>query len=142
MSEADGRRRHRPVRGCRALRNPPSLRPSVFGSARPGPRATDPPRTGIPPDAPTSPRSWPPTRPVLAACGWRQRECPAFLALGGDSRSAVRLLHRIHTDFGVTVSLPRFLADPTVRGVADLVAGSSAESPATAARPGNDPHRR
>ncbi|WET81661.1 amino acid adenylation domain-containing protein [Amycolatopsis sp. QT-25] len=46
----------------------------------------------------------------------------SFFALGGHSLSAMQMLSTVVDEIGVTVPLPRFFADPTVSGLARLIA--------------------
>src|SRR5205814_2022872 len=58
-----------------------------------------------------------------------------FFRVGGDSLSAARVVAKVKTRLGVPVTLPQFLADPTLDGIARLVeAHRAANCPAGAAR--------
>ncbi|MEO3890688.1 acyl carrier protein [Nonomuraea sp. B5E05] len=49
-----------------------------------------------------------------------------FFELGGNSFMAVALLDRVGREFGVTVDLGDFFADPTVTGLVALLADAGA----------------
>lgn len=66
-----------------------------------------------------------------------------FFDLDGDSLTAVRLVTMISAEFGVTVTIGEFFSEPTMAGVADLLAAASPataeESPREVARPATVP---
>ncbi len=53
-----------------------------------------------------------------------------FFDLDGDSLTAVRLVTQISAEFGVTVTIGEFFAEPTVTGVAGLLAAQGTADPA------------
>jgi amino acid adenylation domain-containing protein len=53
----------------------------------------------------------------------------SFFNLGGHSLTAVRMLQRASDDVGKRISLRAFYADPTVRGLARLISGSTSNVP-------------
>jgi acyl carrier protein len=50
-----------------------------------------------------------------------------FFAAGGSSLSALQMLHRVKTRFGVTITVRQFFGAPTVAGVAANVERALAE---------------
>jgi amino acid adenylation domain-containing protein len=74
----------------------------------------------------------------------RRPECirESFLALGGHSLTAAQVVARVRNQFGVDVSLPAFLQQPNIAGLAELVraAGDRQLEPEPLLQPG-DPAR-
>lgn len=52
----------------------------------------------------------------------------SFLELGGHSILAIRMLARVNEAFGIRIPIYEFLDDPTIAGIATLVARKQAQT--------------